>query len=68
MHSPTQAHLNATLHILGYLQGTPEKGLLFRKTEDRDIVGFIDADYAISQNDIRYTSGFCTKLWGNLVS
>lgn len=44
MHSPTKRHLEAVQQILRYLKGTPGKGLLFRKTDRRDVVGFADAD------------------------
>ena len=67
MHSPTQRHLEAVNHILKYLKGTPGSGLMFLKTESRSIEGYIDADWAGSE-DCKSTSGYCTKLWGNLVT
>lgn len=68
MHAPTQQHLKVVYHILGYLKSTPGKGLLFRKTDERGAEGFSNADWAGSMADSRSTSGFCTKLWGNLVT
>ena len=67
MHSLTK-HLDAAYHILRYLKGTPSKGILFRKIKDRGIQGFVDADWASSLEDNKSTSGYCTKLWGNLVT
>lgn len=67
MHSPTRRHLEAVNHILKYLKGTPGSGLMFLKTESRSIKGYVDADWAGSE-DCKSTSGYCTKLWGNLVT
>jgi len=44
MHTPTKRHLDAMNQILRYLKGSSSKGLLFKKTEDRDIVGSSDAN------------------------
>jgi len=68
MHSPTSKHLNAAYHILRYLKGTPGKGILYRKTEDRGIQGFMDANWTGSLEDSKSTSDYYTKLWGNLVT
>ena len=46
MHAPTKRHLNARNKILRYLKGSPGKGLLFKKTEIRDVVGYSDTDWA----------------------
>ncbi|KZV44853.1 Cysteine-rich RLK (receptor-like protein kinase) 8 [Dorcoceras hygrometricum] len=54
--------------ILRYLKGSPGKGLLFQKQNQRDIVAYTDADWASSISDRRSTTGYCTFLWGNLVS
>lgn len=67
MHSPTKRHLEAVHHILKYLKGTPGKGLLFKKTENRNVEGFADADWGGS-DDARSTTGYCTKVWGNVVT
>ena len=68
MHSPTRRHLEAAHHILRYLKGTPWKGLLFKKRQDKGISGYVDAYWAGSIEDSRSTSGYCTKLWCNLVT
>ena len=58
----------AVYHILRYLKGTPGKGLLFQKSNERGAEGYFDVDWAGSVMDSQSTSGFCTKLWGNLVT
>jgi len=60
--------MNDVFHVLRYLKETPEKGLLFRISEERGIEGFVDADWAESIEDSQSTSGCCTKLWGNVVT
>ena len=67
MHSPFEEHLEAVYRILRYLKTTPGKGLFFKKNEQRNVEAFTDADWAGSVEDRRSTSGYCTKVWGNLV-
>lgn len=68
MHSPYQCHLDAATRILRYLKGTPGRGLMFRKQEKRCIEVFVDADWAGCPNDQRSTSGYCSFVFGNLVT
>lgn len=68
MHSPYEEHLDAVYRILRYLKGTPGKGLFFTKNEKRDIEVYTDADWAGSVSDRRSTSGYCTFIWGNVVT
>ena len=68
MHSPRKKHLDAVNQILRYLKGTPGKGLLFSKSENRSVECFADADWAGSVEDSKSTTGYCTKVWGNLVT
>lgn len=67
MHSPYEEHLEAVYRILRYLKATPGEGIFFKKTNQR-IEVFTDADWAGSVNDRRSTSGYCTFVWGNLVT
>jgi len=64
MHSPFDEHLEAVYRILRYLKGNPRKGLLFKKTSERNVSIFTDADWAGSVTDRRSTSGYCTYVWG----
>ncbi|XP_050890660.1 secreted RxLR effector protein 161-like [Lathyrus oleraceus] len=63
-----EEHLEAVYRILRYLKGNPGKGLLFKKTGERNVSIFIDADWAGSVTDKISTSGYCTYVWGNLVA
>lgn len=68
MHSPCQEHLEAVYRILRYLKGTPGRGLYFKKNEKRNVELYTDADWAGSLVDRRSTSGYCSFMWGNLVT
>ncbi|XP_020272465.1 uncharacterized protein LOC109847644 [Asparagus officinalis] len=68
MNNPTKEHIEAAYRILRYLKSTSGKGLAFTKGSDRGIKVFTDADWAESLSDRRSTSGYCTFVWGNLVT
>lgn len=67
MHTPNSKHFEAVLRILRFLKGTPGRGLFFKKSGDRKIEAYTDADWAEAIEDKRSTSGYCTFVWGNLV-
>lgn len=68
MNNPNEEHWGAVLRILRYLKMTPGQGIYFKKSEDRSIRVFTDADWAGSVVDRRSTTGYCTYVWGNLVT
>ena len=68
MHAPCEEHVKTVYRILNYLKGSLGKGLYFRKNETRSIEGFTDANWTGSIDDRRSTSGYCTFMWGNLVT
>ena len=68
INNPTEEHMNAVYRILQYLKKDPGKGLFFRKVENRAIEVFTDADWAGSPIHRRSTSGYCSFVWGNLVT
>jgi len=68
MNSPNEEHQEAVYRILRYLKTSPGKGLFFKKETNRGIEVMSDADWAGSLTDRRSTSGYCSFVWGNLVS
>ncbi|KAL5851107.1 hypothetical protein ACOSQ3_006225 [Xanthoceras sorbifolium] len=68
MNSPNEEQMEAVYRIMRYLKKTPEQGLFFKKHSDRKIEVFADADWAGSIVDRRSTTGYCTYVWGNLVT
>ncbi|KAG8487084.1 hypothetical protein CXB51_020649 [Gossypium anomalum] len=63
-----EKHLEAAYRILRYLKGTPSKGLHFKKDVNQNIKVYTDADWVGAVNDRRSTSGYCSYVWGNLVT
>ncbi|TYK26078.1 Retrovirus-related Pol polyprotein from transposon TNT 1-94 [Cucumis melo var. makuwa] len=68
MQAPYEKHMEAVNKILRYLKNTPGKGLMFRKTNRKTIEAYTDSNWAGSVIDRKSTSGYCTFVWGNLVT
>ena len=67
INNPTQEHLEEIYKILRYLKMTLGQGLFFKKTTNKEVEIYTDADWAGSIIDRRSTSGYCTCVRGNLV-
>ncbi|KAK8926175.1 hypothetical protein KSP39_PZI018367 [Platanthera zijinensis] len=62
-------HWEAVKWILRYLKGTPDVGLLFRRSKDVGALeGFVDSDYAGDLDRRRSTSGYNFLLGGGPIS
>ena len=68
MHLPHKKHFEVVYQILRCLKGTLGKGLLFQKTTQQNIEAYTDADWVGSIIDMSSTLGYCTYVWGNLVT
>ncbi|WJZ84163.1 hypothetical protein VitviT2T_003782 [Vitis vinifera] len=68
MNNPTENHMTVVIRILRYLKMTPGNGLFFQRTTKKEIEIFSNADWAGSLTDRRSTSGYCSFVWGNLVT
>ncbi|RVW23089.1 Retrovirus-related Pol polyprotein from transposon RE1 [Vitis vinifera] len=68
MNNPTERHMKAVYRILQYLKKSPGRGLYFKKTSSKEVEVFTDADWAGSLTDRRSTTGYCSYVWGNLVT
>jgi hypothetical protein len=68
MHDPRELHLTAMKHIMRYLQGTPDYGLLLRRSSGSDLVVYTDANWAGCPDTRRSMSGYAVFLGDNLVS
>uniref|UniRef100_A0A7N2LTQ0 Reverse transcriptase Ty1/copia-type domain-containing protein n=1 Tax=Quercus lobata TaxID=97700 RepID=A0A7N2LTQ0_QUELO len=60
--------VNAVTLILRYLKSSPRKGIMFKKGNNLDVKGYIDADWAGSIKDRQSTAGYFTFVGGNLVT
>ncbi|XP_024030348.1 uncharacterized protein LOC112094217 [Morus notabilis] len=68
MNNPSEDHLEAVNRILRYLKTTLGHGLFFKKSENRDVVLYTDASWAGELTNRRSTTGYCSYVWGNLVT
>jgi hypothetical protein len=68
MHDPRESHMTALKHILQYLQGTLDFGLLLHRSFTFELVFYFDADWAGCPNTCRSTSGYPVFLGDNLIS
>jgi hypothetical protein len=68
MHNPREPHPTAMKHILCYLQGTLDYGLLLRCSSCSDLVVYTDVDWAGCPDTRRSMSGYAVFLGDNLVS
>ncbi|KAL0442235.1 UNVERIFIED_CONTAM: Retrovirus-related Pol polyprotein from transposon RE1 [Sesamum radiatum] len=48
VHAPCQIHLEATLHLVRYLKGCPERGLFFPASNPFTVTAYCDVDWASS--------------------
>jgi hypothetical protein len=68
MHDPRDSHVTAMKRILRYLWGTPDYGLLLRRSCSTDLVVYTDANWAGCPDIRRSTLGYAVFLGDNLVS
>jgi hypothetical protein len=68
LHKPTFAHYNAACRVIRYLKHNPDRGLLFPRHSELQLLGFSDADWAGCIETRRSTTGYCFFLGSSLVS
>ena len=66
--NPTEQHWKAVKHIIPYIAGTINYGLMFTRSETTDCTGFSDADWAGDVDDCKSTSGYIFSVGGAPVS
>ncbi|XP_024971987.1 uncharacterized protein LOC112510869 [Cynara cardunculus var. scolymus] len=60
--NPSVDHMKVVIRILRYLKKDPGKGLKFKKTLNRSLKVYIDADWGGSPINGRSISGYCSPL------
>ena len=68
MNQPSKLHYAAAKRILRYLQGTKKLGILYKKENDNNLVGFTGSDWAGSLDDRKITSGYIFCLGSNVIA
>ncbi|XP_038889235.1 secreted RxLR effector protein 161-like [Benincasa hispida] len=66
MQASYEEHMTTVERILRYLKGTPGKGLMFK--DNCCIEAYTDSDWTGSVVDRKSIFGYCTFVWGNLVT
>ena len=68
MAKPNNEHWSAAKRVLRYLKGSLDVGILFRKSDNFELVGYSDADWAGCNDSRKSTSGYVFMLGGNVIS
>ena len=69
MEKPTEEHYNGVKHILRYIKGTEDYGLLYKKGDLKgELIGYSDSDFARDCHDRKSTSGHIFFFGGMTVS
>ncbi|KAK6773345.1 hypothetical protein RDI58_028583 [Solanum bulbocastanum] len=68
MEAPTSTHLKVARRILCYLKGTIDLGLFYSSSDDFNLVGYCDSDYAGDVDNRKNTSGFVFFLGDCVIS
>jgi hypothetical protein len=66
--APTIRHWNDIKNILRYLNGTINLGLFFRRNQESDLIGYVDADYLSDRQNGRSQTRFMFLHGGNAIS
>jgi hypothetical protein len=61
-------HLEATNHILQYLRGTIDMGILFKKKRQIKVTCYTDVDSTWDAESLRSTEGYVFQLGGNPIT
>jgi hypothetical protein len=68
MVDPRRVHWIASKHVLHYLRGTMEYGLLYERSGGVTLAGFTDADWVGCAEDMKSASGCCFNIGSSIIS
>jgi len=68
MQCPRQPHFQAVQHVLRYLKGQPDLGLLFNNTAQYTIEAYCDSDWAACSHSRKSISGYVVFFGNSLIS
>jgi hypothetical protein len=68
MTQPHVPHLQATKHILWYLQRITDVGILFKKKRQNEVTSYTNADWAKDTKSQKSIKGYVFQLGGNLIT
>ena len=68
MEKPKDAHWQAAKRILRYVKGTKRYGILYTTSENSELIGYTDSDWAGSIDDRKSTSGYVFHMGSGATS
>ena len=68
MSKPSKEHWSAAKRVLRYIKGTLDHGLVFERSDDFQLIGYSDADWAGDLHSRKSTSGYIFKLGECMIS
>ena len=68
MQAPKLPHYNALIHVLRYIQGQPDLGILLHRNADYTLQAYCDSDWAACPHTRRSVSGYVVFLGDSLIS
>ena len=68
MENPSVEHLKIAKHIIRYVRGTLNYGLMYKRSKVFELIGYSNSDYARDHIDRKSTSGSVFFLGGNLIT
>ena len=60
MQKPKKPHLEAVQRMLRYVKGTLDCGLLYRRGEECEVIGYCDVDYTMTLGDQQLIMSLCS--------
>jgi len=66
--APTKRHWTGVKHILKYVNGTRDLGLLFQRNPDSNMIGYTDAGYLSEPHNGRSQTSFVFLHGGTTIS
>ena len=66
--SPARRHWNDIKHIVRYLQGSQDLGLLYTRNQDMTLVGYSDAGYMFEPHNARSQTSYVFLCGGTVIS
>lgn len=68
--NPGNQHWEGAKHIIRYLKGTKDQGIIYggSRSENTNLLAYSDADWAGDQDDRKSTSGYIMMMYGGPIS
>lgn len=68
MHCASEEHMQAAKRILRYVKGTVDYEIKYAISDQFQLVGYSDSDWAGSVDDMKSTTGFCFSLGSGVIN